>query len=741
MAPQVSRRPAAVVALAHAVAAVVLGTSALAQEPPRFPATTEVVRIDAVVVDKAGRPVTGLTVADFTVEEDGKPRPIATFEPIVVRSAAEPPEPKSPPSVSVSAPRAIEAQEGRALLIYFDDIHVSPPGAEWVRHNLGPFLQSEVRPGDVVTIVAPHGNFWWTARTPWEHAQLPAVVARLKGQYNRNPFKDEKSDWLVMQDLEYGQKIRDESHTATDTYSLAREAQYGMALQRIERTINGLERAIASLEGFRGRKSIVIYSEGFILSPRAVHREYYDRTVDQCRRANVALFVADPRGLRTGRPAAEDPTAGGTVNISGGLLEAETAGSGYIAIATGGRVFFENDATEAVAHVLEESKAYYLIGFAPGEGRPGERKVGVRVRREGLRVRARTRYYWGDPLRPGTADPAPVAALRAMSDRTDVPFEVRAATGATTGAGPAPVRLELRLLPAGTGERKLKLLIEARPLAKDDLVHDAADLTVPASDVPQAVERELRLSPGVWQARVVLTDQGTGAVGSVLHTFEVPGGPSGGSGNLRAPAPPLVPSTARRDASHAQAAAPAISPTISSRAREPELPAGWYRAGDRPTEYEVGIDPTGGRNGGACGFIAGRGERPAGYGTLMQAIAADAYRGRRLRFSAHVKAAGVGGWAGLWMRIDGRSKSPSEPPATLGFDNMQGRPIKGTLDWGRYEIVLDVPAEAHVIGFGIVLSGPGRAWLDGLQFETVGADVARTDTMVLPKRPNLRFED
>jgi hypothetical protein len=181
MASQVFRRAATVVALAHAIAVLALGTTALAQEPPRFPAATEIVRIDAVVVDKAGRPVSGLTADDFTVEENGKPRPIASFEPIVVRSAAEPPEPKSPPSVSVSAPRAIEPQEGRALLIYFDDIHVSPPNAEWVRHNLGPFLQKEIRPGDAVTIVAPHGNFWWTARTPWEHAQLPAVVARLTG--------------------------------------------------------------------------------------------------------------------------------------------------------------------------------------------------------------------------------------------------------------------------------------------------------------------------------------------------------------------------------------------------------------------------------------------------------------------------------------------------------------------------------------------------------------------------------
>jgi VWFA-related protein len=514
---------------------------AAAQEPPRFPAAAEIVRIDAVVVDGTGRPVTGLTAADFAIEENGKPREIATFEPIVVQSVVAPDDGPAPAPAASSTPRALEPQEGRALLIYFDDIHVSAPNAEWVRHNLGPFLQREIRPGDAVTIVAPHGNFWWTARTPWEHAQLPAVVERLKGQGTQNPFKDEKSDWLVMRQVEYGPKIQEGRAVGSPqgvyegAFSLQAEAQYGMALLRIRRTLKGLERAIASLEGFRGRKSVVIYSEGFILPP---HDPFYfpefQRTLDQCRRANVALFVADPGGLRTGGLTAEAPTGtgGGTVDLAGGLLDAERAGSAHIAFATGGRVFFQNDATEAVAHVLEESKAYYLIGFRPEEGRPGERKVSVRVRREGLQVRARNRYYWGDPLPRNTDDSAAVVALRAMSDRTDVPFRVAIAPGPAIGEGPAPTLVQLQLDPvAERRERRLKLLIEARPLARGEPVHDVANLTVPASDAPQAVERELRLSPGVWQARVVLADDETGATGSVLHTFEVKGASASGTGD------------------------------------------------------------------------------------------------------------------------------------------------------------------------------------------------------------------
>lgn len=493
---------------------------AAAQEPPRFPAAAEIVRIDAVVVDGHGRPVTGLTAADFVVEENGKPREIASFEPIVVQSVAARDEGPAPAPPASSIPRALEPQEGRALLIYFDDIHVSPPGAQWVRHDLGPFLQREIRPGDAVTIVAPHGNLWWTARTPWEHARLPAVVERLKGRYNPNPFKDEKSDWLVMQDVEYAPKIR-ENAFGLDKFGLAREGQYGMALGRVVRTLAGLERAIASLDGFLGRKSVVIYSEGFLLSPRLVILgDHYQRLVDRCRRANVALFVADPSGLRTGLPTAESPTGGGARELTGGLLDAESAGSTHIAIATGGRGFFLNDATEAVAHVLEESKAYYLVGFRPAEGRPGERKLDVRVRLAGLRVRARKRYHWGDPLPWETNDSAAVVALRAMSDRTDVPFRVAVAPGGASADGSTHLRVQLDPVPE-RGERRLKLLIEARPLGGGALVHDAADLTVPPSEADVSVTRPLSLSPGVWQARVVVTDRDTGGVGSVLHSFEV----------------------------------------------------------------------------------------------------------------------------------------------------------------------------------------------------------------------------
>ena len=57
-----------------ALAAVV--TEAQAPQNPTFRSGTDVVRIDVSVLDKNRVPVRGLTTADFTVREEGKPRPV-----------------------------------------------------------------------------------------------------------------------------------------------------------------------------------------------------------------------------------------------------------------------------------------------------------------------------------------------------------------------------------------------------------------------------------------------------------------------------------------------------------------------------------------------------------------------------------------------------------------------------------------------------------------------------------------
>ena len=63
---------------------VVVSLAGQAQEPV-FRAGVDLVTVDAIVVDKDGRPVTGLTADDFVLTVDGKPRAIDAFELVAVR--------------------------------------------------------------------------------------------------------------------------------------------------------------------------------------------------------------------------------------------------------------------------------------------------------------------------------------------------------------------------------------------------------------------------------------------------------------------------------------------------------------------------------------------------------------------------------------------------------------------------------------------------------------------------------
>src|SRR6185295_20336228 len=61
------------------------------------PVGVEIVQVDAVVTDKQGRPIPGLTKADFEVREDGKLQELSVFT--VESHLAEPggSEPAGPP--------------------------------------------------------------------------------------------------------------------------------------------------------------------------------------------------------------------------------------------------------------------------------------------------------------------------------------------------------------------------------------------------------------------------------------------------------------------------------------------------------------------------------------------------------------------------------------------------------------------------------------------------------------------
>lgn len=163
------------------------------------------------------------------------------------------------------------------------------------------------------------------------------------------------------------------------------------------------------------------------------------------------------------------------------------------------------------------------------------------------------------------------------------------------------------------------------------------------------------------------------------------------------------------------------------------LPAGWSVTGNGTQFYDFDVD-TVAAEGRRSASITAKDVPPAGqFGSYVQNIAADDYRGGRLRLKARLKTQDAGR-AQLWMRVDGRS-------GPLAFDNMDPRPVTGTTDWKEYEVVLDVDPDAVAIFYGFFLLGKGKVWGDAFKLEKVGPDVPTTNLPQRPRAPvNLGFE-
>ena len=155
----------------------------------------------------------------------------------------------------------------------------------------------------------------------------------------------------------------------------------------------------------------------------------------------------------------------------------------------------------------------------------------------------------------------------------------------------------------------------------------------------------------------------------------------------------------------------------------------WNRCGN-PAEsekYKISGERENARGGKCCARVQRSTGVPPGadvFGGLMQSITPDTFRGKRVRLSGQLKTRDIVGEGVLWMRVDG-----TQSGQMLAFDNMSKRPVQGTTDWKKYEIVLDVSPDAASVHFGALLNGSGTLWVDDLQFEVVGKDTPTTDLL------------
>lgn len=142
-------------------------------------------------------------------------------------------------------------------------------------------------------------------------------------------------------------------------------------------------------------------------------------------------------------------------------------------------------------------------------------------------------------------------------------------------------------------------------------------------------------------------------------------------------------------------------------------PLNWQTFGSK--DYLFSIDSTVAQDGKNSALIQYNGEAPD-YKACSFTIP-EKFEGEKIKLTGYLKTENVtDGWAGLWMRID----------PEVSFDNMQKTGVKGTTDWKKYEITLNLnPEKAKQIVVGGLLVGKGKVWIDNLEITIDGKTLAK----------------
>lgn len=425
------------------------------QQPPpkqddgRLRIDTELVQIDVVVTDKAGKPVGNLNREDFQLFEDGRPQSITHFaigssnRPAAVTVEARKNSGKEPPVKelaragipAVNTP--VPAQSGRYLVLAVDDLSLTPQHLLEIRRTLRRFVNEQMASDDQAAIITTSGNLGLLQQFTRNRFLLRHAIDRLQVG---NPavtrpsiphISDYQAELIESNDHEALavaiEELLSSRHLPTDNEELinrliekndpiVRQAQ-SLArrivtenTQRTTITLSTLEKYIRLLRPLPGRKIMFLLSDGFLLGgPSNNKQQDLLRIADAATRSNVAIYSLDVRGQAAGVPG-RDATVearfsrtlypGAEVRIALQGFDASRDGLNSMALDTGGfPLFNNNDLNDGLRRVLEENETYYLLAYEPESSyRDGRfHKLEVRVPgRLDLKVHTRKGYYAPD---------------------------------------------------------------------------------------------------------------------------------------------------------------------------------------------------------------------------------------------------------------------------------------------------------------------------------------------------------
>lgn len=499
-------------------AAALTGASAIllaSQQPAvsdqaRIKTGVDLVQIDVTVLDRLGLPVRGLTAADFTILENGKPQEIRGFTAV-----------DTPPPVPTGAPWIREAsydvvtntaETRRLVVILMDDGETGfDQGEAAMVKKIARAAIDRLGPSDFTAVV-----FSYLGRAQNFTADRQALIAAVESYTPRKT--------AMVPSLSKTQGFGMGTTGPPAACLVRRGGCVGDALRNIG---TFLQSAPA------GRKLLIYVGSGPSIHIDPDNSDQASTVIDMFKAlqdANVEVNAFDATGLQTFAANANDASmldAKRRIGAAKGRQE----GLKSLAENTGGRAFTDTNAPDgAVDDVFLRNSSYYLLGYQSTDSRQDGkyRRVQVRVNRPDLDVRARSGYY--ATKRPHERKKSDSTELESTLSyglaASDVPLVLNAGVLATPGQGDPFVIVTAGLRPSENGGALPVTMLSA---AFDDGWNERARqqqsfaVSVPAdrfADLLYDVYSPLKVRPGRYEIRVAA--ETGGRRGSVIGSIDVP---------------------------------------------------------------------------------------------------------------------------------------------------------------------------------------------------------------------------
>lgn len=371
------------------------------QQPPptpRFQTSVEVTSVDVTVVDDRGRPLAGLTPADFVVRVDGNPRRVVTAEwvPLVTPESKAPASPPVPESYSSNE----NAGGGRLIVIAVDEPNIRFGGAMGIARAANAFVD-RLLPTDRIAVASFGTGAPATVFTA-DRARVKRAISRMAGQKQGGRPGGSRHNIALTEALAVRNGDRGalesvwarecspstigtspvqieicRTEVEIEANALAQDVN-----QEADQTIRGLTDLFGGLRTFDAPKTMILISEGFVLSQPGQIIEL-GRMAAEARTSVYALRLDNQMF----------DMSDGRIPINPfGDRQARAEGLETLAGASRGTLFTVSTAEAPFFERIEaELSGYYLLGVEsdPRDHDGKSHPIRVDVSRRGATVRSR----------------------------------------------------------------------------------------------------------------------------------------------------------------------------------------------------------------------------------------------------------------------------------------------------------------------------------------------------------------